>query len=163
MYAIINARKDTHTMQIRLSLAERSKLYNQGLKQCLKCNGIKMFDEFTADVRQFDKHYPYCKQCEKEKHAAMYVDNPDKVKATVRKWTDNNPDKTIAHHAVRNAVWSGEIEKPIACSVCGSTDKRIVSHHCNGYEKEHWLDVVWVCDNCHRKLHKSSIVCVTAN
>jgi hypothetical protein len=54
---------------------------------------------------------------------------------------------------LRQAVWSGKINKPKACSKCGETTQRICGHHHNGYSKKHTLDVVWLCDSCHHNVH----------
>ena len=55
--------------------------------------------------------------------------------------------------ALRYAVWSGKIKKPIACSRCGEIAKRICGHHHKGYLKKYALDVIWLCDSCHSFIH----------
>ena len=57
-----------------------------------------------------------------------------------------------SHHAVFKAVRSGALVRPDHCSVCGVGGK-IHAHHGNGYEPDHYLDVVWLCVTCHSKAH----------
>ena len=61
-----------------------------------------------------------------------------------------------ARTMLRYKVFQGEIKKPINCEKCNKTDCRINGHHHKGYEKEHWYDVQWICDDCHWKVHNES-------
>lgn len=67
--------------------------------------------------------------------------------------------KNAARHAVHLLVSRGTIIKSDCCEVCGSSPlplksgrSRIGAHHYLGYEREHWFDIVWVCNKCHRLL-----------
>ena len=42
----------------------------------------------------------------------------------------------------------------------GLDARHIQAHHHNGYEREHWLDVVWLCRACHNDTHRSPSVVV---
>jgi ribosomal protein S27AE len=66
---------------------------------------------------------------------------------------DRLSPKEKINAVLRYSVWSGKIKKPKTCSKCGITGKRICEHHHMGYEKEHALDVVWLCDRCHSVEH----------
>ena len=57
-----------------------------------------------------------------------------------------------AYQAIHRAVAVGALVRPNHCSSCGST-YRIQGHHANGYEPDHYLDVVWLCQSCHRQAH----------
>ena len=64
------------------------------------------------------------------------------------------PHVRQAHQAVHRAIASGVLVPPERCSKCGrvpSSERRraIEGHHHNGYAREHWLDVVWLCTRCH--------------
>lgn len=59
-----------------------------------------------------------------------------------------NPTTAPAKIALSRAVKKGIIQRPDACSQCGATGK-IEAHHHNGYDKIHYLDVVWLCRSCH--------------
>jgi hypothetical protein len=38
------------------------------------------------------------------------------------------------------------------CCVCG--DKNTIGHHYLGYDREHWLDIKWLCDKHHIQEHE---------
>lgn len=59
--------------------------------------------------------------------------------------------KAAARGAVKSALDAGEIQRPATCSDCGARE-RIEAHHVS-YEPARWLDVVWLCVPCHRKIH----------
>lgn len=68
-----------------------------------------------------------------------------------RKWLDNNSDKRAAHIIVGNAVRSGKLKKPSACSICFVEGGRIEGHH-SDYAKP--LEVTWCCRKCHAAIHR---------
>ncbi len=64
---------------------------------------------------------------------------------------DESPERRKARNAVNNAKAAGKItSKP--CAQCGSCH-RLQAHHPD-YSKP--LDVVWLCEPCHKKLHNQS-------
>jgi hypothetical protein len=48
------------------------------------------------------------------------------------------------------AIKEGRLARPDQCSSCGVVGQKVIPHHEN-YQKP--LDVVWLCENCHAKLH----------
>lgn len=62
-----------------------------------------------------------------------------------------NPEKQPARIAVSRAIKSGKITRPDNCSICGILCKP-QAHHKNGYSKNHYLDIDWVCRSCHEKI-----------
>lgn len=64
-----------------------------------------------------------------------------------------HPEKNRAREAVAAAVRSGSLFRPASCSCCGENCKP-EAHHNNGYEKDNWLDVVWLCTSCHGEEHR---------
>jgi len=58
-------------------------------------------------------------------------------------------NRRSARIAVAQALRKGFIVRPEKCSKCDSSEGIIESHHHNGYEPDHWLDVVWLCKKCH--------------
>lgn len=57
-------------------------------------------------------------------------------------------DKSRANDSVRCAIKKGELIRPNKCSVCGKKC-RVQAHHSDYKSK---LDIIWVCQSCHRKL-----------
>jgi len=60
--------------------------------------------------------------------------------------TDLQRKKLRARAALRNQVKLGNVI-PQPCGVCGCL--KVEGDHHNGYEKEHWLDVIWFCREHH--------------
>lgn len=56
--------------------------------------------------------------------------------------------QNLARIEVYKAVRNGTLEKKDKCEVCESAD-RVQSHHWHGYNKDRWLDVLWLCQQCH--------------
>jgi hypothetical protein len=86
------------------------------------------------------------------------------------------PISKNARNAVMVAIEKGLLIPPEACQLCGrrtwerreedvsgkfkkrfffarNTVKGLVAHHWNGYSKENWLAVWFICRGCNRKLH----------
>jgi ribosomal protein S27AE len=60
-------------------------------------------------------------------------------------------DRVLARRQVHNALRSGRIVRPTACSRCG-LETRITAHHPD-YTRP--LDVVWLCYQCHADEHRA--------
>jgi hypothetical protein len=61
-------------------------------------------------------------------------------------------EQEVAWRAFHKAERAGKIVRPSACSRCDKTGK-IEAHHHNGYAREHRLDVVFLCEPCHKAEH----------
>lgn len=70
-----------------------------------------------------------------------------------RRYDVKNRGKRAAHSAVKYAVDNGRIPraKSLKCASCGKQASHY--HHHNGYDREHWLDVVPLCNLCHGSEH----------
>lgn len=95
---------------------------------------------------------------ERRKEAKRRLRLTDKYKATHRKqsyaYRKRNPDKANAHSAVYYAIKKGKIPsvRSLICSFCTSPATHY--HHHRGYSWEYRLDVIPVCEICHRKSHQ---------
>lgn len=67
-----------------------------------------------------------------------------------------DPTRFQAREAVNRAVSTGRLVKPTKCSECGK-DAPTQGHHVS-YERNKWLDVIWLCARCHRKAHRCDAV-----
>jgi formylmethanofuran dehydrogenase subunit E len=150
-------------------------------KRCFKCGETKPLDQFYRHNQMADGHLSKCKDCTKADVIAHRERNLEKVKAYDRQrsnlphrvaarrayqktdrfrdatrkakavWENTNPHKRLAVNSVNNAIRTGKIKKPDACSRCGETACRIEGHHPD-YSKP--LDVIWLCETCHKLEHK---------
>ena len=66
----------------------------------------------------------------------------------LRRYKDKQ--KIRARDAVSNAIKRGEFPKAQDCQCATCGQPAAAYHHHNGYRKEHFLDVVPVCDSCHQ-------------
>lgn len=74
--------------------------------------------------------------------------NRDHYSAVKKQWAAENRDKMNAYNTVYEAKKSGSL-KPGPCVKCGST-LRVHAHHEDHTKR---LEVVWLCQKCHNKLH----------
>ncbi len=74
-----------------------------------------------------------------------------------KKTKKTNPNRIKAHSAVQMAVKKGTLPQvhTLQCVYKGSNCQGQAQHyhHPNGYEPEHWLDVIPVCHDCHCEIH----------
>ena len=61
-----------------------------------------------------------------------------------------NRGKGRARLAVRRALSSGHIVKPVSCARCDTKTEELEAHHWDYHEK---LDVRWLCIPCHNIVH----------
>lgn len=76
-----------------------------------------------------------------------------KVSEAGKETARRNWRKHAARRLLERKVACGEIVKPTRCQHCQHEFEvhQIQGHHHNGYAPEHQLDVVWLCDDRHKK------------
>ncbi len=136
-------------------------------KECFKCKTVKNLDEFYKHKKMADGHLGKCKKCTKSDvlgHRASNIERiraydrergklPHRVAAQIARtkiWRRLNPEKYAAHLLLNNAVRSGKIKKPRKCSQCKKA--RLIMGHHEDYTKP--LEVIWVCQECHKEIEK---------
>lgn len=131
------------------------------MKTCSKCKETKPMSEFYKDRSKKDGLRSWCKSCfkryrksEKSKACDKAYKQSENGKATMKQFNARHPNYRKAMQAVNNAVAAGRLPRPdtLLCSYCPKPAQQY--HHHKGYELEHWLDVVPVCLECHRTIHK---------
>jgi hypothetical protein len=99
--------------------------------------------------------------------------NPDKVSIAVKKYNNSSKGKAVikkllrkrylldltngkiaARQAVRNAIRRKDITR-LPCVICGKIPAQ--AHHYKGYEKNNYLDVMWLCAKHHREKHNNNV------
>ena len=151
-------------------------------KRCSKCKQIKPFTEFYKAKSNPDGHNSWCKLCNRHHgqtpQARAYQKRfresergrqynllwqkeyrqTQKSKASHsvsnKRYSLRYPEKEKAHLVVSNAIRAGELlaAKTFKCYYCPKPAQQW--HHWHGYETENWLDVITVCQECHKKLHR---------
>lgn len=146
-------------------------------RQCSQCGVVKPLEEFYPIRRGSPKRRRNCKTCcavtlkagrdkdlQQRRYESWKVRNARRVKGYKRKYTEThrldtaqrtvrwrkaNPEKTRAHRAVQNALRSGKLRRPARCRQCNSRGT-LHGHHAD-YSRP--LEVLWLCELCHRKVH----------
>jgi len=147
-------------------------------KACFKCGRTLPLGEFYRHPQMGDGHLGKCKECAKRdvnenraRHSDYYVEyerlrssRPER-REQAHKWQRirrrkhpekqqalrlREPQKYKARTAVSNAIRDGRLVKEL-CTFCGSNT--VEAHH-HDYSKP--LDVIWVCQQCHREYFHSN-------
>lgn len=116
-----------------------------GKKRCGRCQVIKDFSEFRRHAprsRGSFGLFGWCRKCAAHNQA-------------LRLRAAGGRKKQAARKAVGRALKTGRLIKPACCGHEGCDETYIEAHHCRGYEREHWLDVEWLCHSHHRKAHRT--------
>ena len=127
-------------------------------KECTKKDSTSRRNNKLDEVREYDRNRPNAyerglkssesvKQRRKEDDAYR-----EKVNLTKARNREKFPGKTKARNALSNAIRDEKVHRPSTCSACNASCTPH-GHHWS-YEEEHWLDVRWLCTECHGREHK---------
>jgi hypothetical protein len=125
---------------------------------CRVCNMDLTPDDFYPGVAS------RCRDCHKAAMKLNRMTNPAVQKydreryhrperkamsaASAKRWRESHPAAYKAQTAVNNAIRDKRLVKGI-CAFC-ATDNNVHAHH-KDYSRP--LDVVWLCAQCHHRLH----------
>ena len=134
-------------------------------KECFKCKTVKPLLEFYKHSQMSDGHLNKCKECAKndvllhrEKNLEKIrqydkdrAKNPDRRKANTeitKIWRSEDRRRQKAHNAVSKGIKKGILIRQPCCR-CNEINS--LAHH-DDYDKP--LDVMWLCQPCHKQRHK---------
>lgn len=137
-------------------------------KTCKKCVELLPIERFNKNRLSKDGLRSDCKECQGDynkehrqvcrehyktfdKERAKTPERVEELAIARDLHRERHPVKYKARCAVNNAIRDGRLTRPEECSVC--CKECIPDGHHHSYEKEFWLDVTWVCRDCHIKLH----------
>ena len=113
-------------------------------KTCRTCGKTKPASEFWRRTALKDGLMSECKKCRRKKQVGLYA-----------KWLksdrEKHPEKTKARWLLNNAVNKGSIVKPTHCEACACGKELPLQAHHSDYDRP--LEVTWLCQSCHVKLH----------
>jgi ribosomal protein S27AE len=135
------------------------------LKVCFKCGNEKPIDAFYRHPRMGDGRLGKCIDCTKKDVGENRLKNIEKFREydktrarlphrkalnaeTNKAWYAQDIRRKIAHSAVAYAITKGELVR-LPCTRCGNP--KSVAHH-EDYDRK--LDVIWLCEPCHKQRHK---------
>jgi len=141
-------------------------------KVCSTCRQWKPLADFGKHRSLADNLTCQCKSCisiaghlkrttpeARKKQAARmrkYRQTPSGNKAyrkAGRKTRKQHPRRMSAGSAVAHAIVMNRLSRASDC-VCADCGKPAEQYHHESYEKEHWLDVVPLCRDCHVLRHR---------
>lgn len=104
----------------------------------------------SENIRKRKSEYHAAHLEEQRRYRAIYyILHRKEFLDRMRRLKELYPERSRAREAVHTAVRYGKLIRPEHCSRCGVQCKPDGHHH-NGYAREHWLDVVWLCRRCHK-------------
>lgn len=117
------------------------------------------FEKIKAKERKYaDRDVPKLREIGRQRYAKIKSD-PIKYSALIKRNNVNTriyekrfPHKHGARVAVQKAIKAKQLLRPTSCSKCQNQCKP-EAHH-DSYEREHWLDVRWLCRKCHMEHHR---------
>lgn len=133
-------------------------------KHCSSCGELKSPQDFQKRKASKDGLTASCKSClkirdairdktpERRKVKREYAATPsgrERSNAAKSAYIQRNPKIRSATIAVGNAIRDGKLTRPEYCECC-KEDLFVEAHHCD-YNKP--LDVMWLCDRCHKDWH----------
>ena len=143
-------------------------------KQCFRCKQIKPLTEFhKSSDGKFGVH-AHCRVCRaaytrkyrskpevqeryreqnRERSRQRYWSDVEVARADWRQW--HSTDKGQAKAKLGYAIIRGHVPRvsTLNCTHCDRPADEY--HHHNGYDKEHWLDVIPLCCSCHGYVHRT--------
>jgi len=131
------------------------------MKTCCRCKKEKPESAYHKDRGNPGGLHYMCRDCRSEKYyedhennlrmtRQYYSKNVDRQIERVRNYRERHKKRAAAFVAVSSKTRTGRIKKPGICSQCGSGG--IIHAHHEDYNKP--LEVEWLCQKCHKKLHR---------
>ncbi len=109
------------------------------MKECTKCNTVKLVDDFYPRGNRPDGRESECKTCSNERKKKFRLDNPDKVRAENKR---RNPGWDIERYNQQLKLQGNK------CAICNTTEPGLSD---------------WCCDHCHDTDKPRGLLCVRCN
>lgn len=126
-------------------------------RTCTRCKVFKPKYEFHPKKIAKTGVTPHCKVCinfiTRERQHKQRKEDTKRVHAADKIRANRYPEKQVARYKLREAVKAGKIQRPKNCTECNAGGK-IEAHHPD-YSKP--LDVLFLCQFCHKKQHFPSL------
>ena len=122
--------------------------YHLSCKACVKDRALRYRQENLDRVREYDRTRTTPERLQRNRNYRK--DHRSESREASTTWSKQNQAKRRAHRAVQQALTLGAMKRPGTCERCGK-ECRPDAHH----PDYSWpLSVVWVCDPCHKAIHK---------
>lgn len=123
---------------------------------CTTCGSKEdlMPNPYSWNKRNPEKHIGYrmCNPCNTARQRKYYGTEVGQanIYGVAKRQYIKNRKHVLARVAVREALNSGKLTKPLYCESC-KQDKPVDGHH---PDYDFPLQVLWLCRQCHAKLHR---------
>jgi len=134
-------------------------------KECFKCKTSKPLEDFYKHPMMADGRVNKCKECNKNDVSKYRNENLEKIRAydrergkiperikanseVTRAWRAEDSRRHVAHIAVAKAIRNGLL---VRMPCCRCKEVKSLAHH-EDYDKP--LEVMWLCQPCHKQRHK---------
>ena len=104
---------------------------------------------YARCLRYEESHRPERRRQKRERYAKFRNAELSRAKRVREKFKDHCRARWALAQQIR---YHGLKREP--CKDCGAR-RRVQAHHHKGYDKVHWLDVVWLCSVCHGRRHRA--------
>jgi len=113
-----------------------------------KYKRVAPFPEMCGKCKQrpHAKGTSWCRECQNEVNRVWRSRNPNWDRST-----EERRQKSNARRLIHKRVKRGQMLK-LPCFICGNVN--VSAHHYLGYDKEHALDILWLCIQHHREAEK---------
>ena len=142
--------------------AKLTKSHDGLQKRCRQCSSIrwKKYEiSHRKNLLEYRAKYASRQRFIDRKRYERIKQDPSEYAKLLTRMLENNkrmakkhPQQRKARLAVSSAVRCGRIVRPKICSSC-EIECKPEAHH-DSYEREHWLDVRWLCRKCHMEHHR---------
>jgi hypothetical protein len=150
--------------KLGLSLTEYVARIDDGKRWCTGCKDWHPLTAFGGDASRYDGRAATCSAFRSERARARYVKKGRESKRGIFLVETRDGDKTQARNRVNHAVDVGAMPDPntLQCAHCGRSRKesgvRHEYHHHRGYGADFQLDVIALCDTCHDKADRRTVM-----
>lgn len=142
-------------------------MQQDGKKQCSRCRDYLPLASFAKCGTSPDGLQGYCRECQKITRRDWYRNKGGKQKLRAYHESDHgrtlhseqarrsrrrSPEKIQARNAVGHAVAAGRLPPASeqTCLICRGRSEQY--HHWIDYEPQHHLDVIPLCELCHKSV-----------
>lgn len=135
----------THNHNRRSSMSKSSSNWNKINKDKMKIYYKRWVDKNKEKRQQIQKKYrEKLKQMGKTYKKLYKYDRGLESK----KYREKYPQRVKANRLLNEALKYNRVKKNEFCQVCGTV--AVIAHH---YDYNKPLEVIWVCRQCHAKIH----------
>jgi hypothetical protein len=145
-----------------------------GEKACRICGQVKPLTAFHRAVDMRDGHRGECRECSREIARARYRADPEKAKASVKRWQQENAERLNAYRRARNAtpevkrrlrdgyyrrtygISADDFDEMYAeqdgrCAICGTTPEKQAQMHVDHHHETGAIRQL-LCSCCNQAL-----------